>query len=659
MGIRASAGAGAGTWLQNRRLAALLLTFSTTTPAQTIDTTMAHVVIGEPVTLVIRVRAFDLPASQIRPECLSLRLQQGDSGLAIAPLQLQVTPSGDDSTALVHATSPEVVTDSFVTGRLTLSCGAEYVREFTVLSDPPRPARGTGALHRADAASSRQPTLHRSRKNAPPPAARPAVAEVAASSSPASTLAQPAPPASTPAPPPPARATRRSITRAEDPAAAAPAASASTLPAESASASGITAQAPGVRLPESEVQALAQAVLQTLQAQGNAGSSLPAFAAPAGMAASSPAEMLLPWQELREEQRLTRATLAALQARLERTERDVWRDALVAMAVIVGLAMSMLLARIAREWVLPRFTSMGGLDDPASTRAAPRRWGDNDDFNDPGRASPPAVKPPPSTSSPTSPAVSTSAQAAPDMTIHWSPSLSTGLERSAPSAFTLDDPTGLASATPGTAVDSQWPDADFGRPSLGDSLASIELLHELDAHTDSCPVGCVVVLESRLQENSGKCPWILLRLLDLYQQLEQPWNRVRVAAQLETLYNVRLGLDVDDGDEAGSPGDLAAVPGTMAEVQRAWDQEDPAPALSALLLRPTLVEVLGRAAFEEVLLLLSIAHRRSAGAAGASGHIGDGSLAGNTGSLWSDSASVILENKTAPGQPGPLELLAA
>jgi hypothetical protein len=161
---------------------------------------------------------------------------------------------------------------------------------------------------------------------------------------------------------------------------------------------------------------------------------------------------------------------------------------------------------------------------------------------------------------------------------------------------------------PDPAPTTRWPGADFGHPSLDTTAASTELLHELDPLVEESPIGVAVVLERRLQALPGKCPWILLRLLALYRQMAQPWNHERVAAQLEALYNVRIPDMASEEPSAGA--DLEAYPDTLHRILQAWPLDDPAAALTGLLLQPTVIEVLDQPAFEEVLLLHGIVRQR-------------------------------------------------
>ena len=97
--------------------------------------------------MTVQVRGFDWPASHLTPDCVQVRIQQGESGDTIAPVRVRTIPSGDDGRVLVQISSPQAVTDTVLTGRLSLLCGADFTREFTVLVDPPA---GGNTPRRAD-----------------------------------------------------------------------------------------------------------------------------------------------------------------------------------------------------------------------------------------------------------------------------------------------------------------------------------------------------------------------------------------------------------------------------------------------------------------------------------------------------------------------------
>lgn len=490
-------------------VATALLAWMGNACSQSVDTSMARAIVDQPLSMAVQVRGFDWPASRMTPDCLEVQLQQGESGASIAPVRVRTTPSGDDGRVLVQISSPQTVTDTVLTGRLRLLCGADYTREFTVLVDPPDARRRSMAMAVAVADPRQRPVTRAT--PLPPPVAKPA-------------------PALLP----------RSTTRSDDP-----------PPLVAASASAVPAAAPSRPLEEAEVQRLVNAVVSTL-------------------ALPTPAERLsgeFAWQDLREEQRQTRAHLAALLARIEHSEREMWRNALLVVGTAMGLAVGLFGLRLVREGLMPRM-EMLSTSTPATAGFAPAL----------------AMPAPPS-----APQASESENTS---TVHWAPPAT---------------PPNTPPAVPQSAAITRWPDADFGRPNLDTPHASAELLQELEPHVAESPIGVAVVLERRLQELPGKCPWILLRLLALYRHMEQPWNHERVAAQLEALYNVRIpNMGYVTPPLAA---DLDAYPDTLAHIQQAWSQEEPAAAIAGLLLRPTRIEVLDQPAFEDALLLHGIARQ--------------------------------------------------
>jgi hypothetical protein len=496
-------------------VATALLAWTGNACSQSVDTSMAHAMVDQPLSMAVQVRGFDWPASRMTPDCLEVQLQQGESGASIAPVRVRTTPSGDDGRVLVQISSPQTVTDTVLTGRLRLLCGADYTREFTVLVDPPDARRRSVAMAVAD------------------PRQRPATRV-------------------TPLPQPVAKSapalSPRSTTRSDDP-----------PPPVAASASAVPAAAPSRPLEEAEVQRLVNAVVSTL-------------------ALPTPAERLsgeFAWQDLREEQRQTRAHLAALLARVEHSEREMWRNALLVVGAAMGLAVGLFGLRLVREGLMPRMEILGTSTFATSTTPTPATA----DFA-------------PALAMPAPPSAPQASEEGDTSTVRWAPPAT---------------PPNTPPAAPQSAAITRWPDADFGRPNLDTPHASAELLQELEPHVAESPIGVAVVLERRLQELPGKCPWILLRLLALYRHMEQPWNHERVAAQLEALYNVRI-------PNMGSvtpplAADLDAYPDTLAHIQQAWSQEEPAAAIAGLLLRPTRIEVLDQPAFEDALLLHGIARQ--------------------------------------------------
>jgi hypothetical protein len=483
---------------------------------------MARAVVDQPLSMTVQVRGFDWPASRLTPDCLQIQIQQGESGEMIAPVRVRTLPSGEDGRVVVQISSPQTVTDTVLTGRLGLLCGADYTREFTVLVDPPTTSATTKR-------SAQQPVTV--------PAVKPAAAGV-------------------PVRPVEMGTASRSVTRSDDP-----------PPATAAS----------VRtLEDAEVQRLVNAVVAALAPTPSNGPPAPPSTHPGSVNAEPPL------QDLRDEQRQTRASLAALAARIEHNERNVWRDAVLVVGGVLGLAASLLVLRVMQEGLMP---SMGSTEPAVAHRLRRKRAQSRQD-NDPFAARTPVETPP----------VPTPARSDAGL-VDWSP----------PPPPTQN--VQRAWEPDGTPT-MRWPGADFGHPSLDTTSASTELLHELEPHVAESPIGVAVVLERRLQELPGKCPWILLRLLELYRQMAQPWNHERVAAQLEALYNVRIPAMEMGTASAFSGVNLEAYPDTLDKIRQAWPLDDSVALLAAVLLRPTVIEVLDQPAFEDALLLHGIARQR-------------------------------------------------
>lgn len=156
---------------------------------------------------------------------------------------------------------------------------------------------------------------------------------------------------------------------------------------------------------------------------------------------------------------------------------------------------------------------------------------------------------------------------------------------------------------------SRWAQSDFGQPAL-DGGAPQALLAQVDAMTAGGYLGAgVAVLENALQSRIGKSPAILLRLLDLYRQLQQPQNHERVSAELEAIYNVRV-----------PPIDAHSEGRCLAEHGPPWSgigrEAADAPSraqLAGWLVQPTDAEPLDLAAFREALDLHALRSAHPAG----------------------------------------------
>lgn len=383
-----------------------------------------------------------------------------------------------------------------------------------------------------------------------------------------------------PRPPLPQRTPPREAKRAPDPASATAAQRNSHITRSDDDALPTTGLHDRPALEDAAMQRLVAAVL----------SALPTNPVPATVATPDAPPGEPAWQALQEEQRQTRAAMAALLARIERNEHhgNAWRDVSLVAGGILGVWAGLLLMRLVREGLMPRISTptqataasvahrlrrQRARMNPDDDVLAPRDARDTRETRDTRR------DPTSSTSDPG--------------TVHWMPPIA------------AEQPT-ADEASPAT----RWPDADFGHPSLDTTVASTDLLQELAPSVSESPVGVALVLEQRLQELPGKCPWILLRLLELYRQMAQPWNHERVAAQLEALYNIRIvSMAAESSRDAAG---LEDCPNILDSVLQAWSQEDPAPALARLLLRTTAIPALDKPVFEEILLLHGIVQQRQA-----------------------------------------------
>ena len=541
-------------WWTRGLAAAVLLAWAGNASGQSVDTSMARAEVDRPLSMSVLVRAFDWPAGRMTPECLQVRIQQGESGETVAPLRLRTIPSGDDGQVVVQISSPQRVTDTVLTGQLRLLCGADYTREFTVLADPPTASPAT-----AGTSTAWPPTPHRSA--APTP--RPTTSSKGA----------------------------QSITRSDR-------------------AATTSAEANRQGMDETTVRQLVAAVVSALHRTSD---TEPPFHAetttvpPAALTTAAHPSSDAAWQALQEEQRQTRTAVAALLARIERTEQpagNVWRDASLVAGGVFGLLSGLVLVRLLREGRLSRFSSTTAGTTAASAafhlRRQRARWQAEEERQTPHPAPHTAVDRPAAT--PHDPGM-----------FPWSPPSPTGSDGPAlPSspAARSDDPNAA----------TRWPDADFGHPSLDHATASADLLAELAPLVAESPIGVALVLERRLQASREKCPWVLLRLLDLYREMAQPWNHERVAAQLEALYNLRIPSMVSEAPS--DDGGLEACPETLAAVLQAWSQDEPASALARLLMHPAATDTLEQPVFEDVLLLHGIAqHRRFHGLATIEGSV--------------------------------------
>jgi hypothetical protein len=161
--------------------------------------------------------------------------------------------------------------------------------------------------------------------------------------------------------------------------------------------------------------------------------------------------------------------------------------------------------------------------------------------------------------------------------------------------------------------ENPWRHAEFGSASL-EPAGIEETLTEVERlAADGYPAAATITIEQALMHQAGKHPALLLALLDLYEEMGQPWNRERVIAQLETLYNVNAkGSDAVNrpAEDAG----LEACRESLDRIQRTWRGTEAASAIASLLRRPAAVEVLPLAAFREAVWLYRLCSSPSSAA---------------------------------------------
>lgn len=530
-------------WL--KRLAALVsLLVPPLADAQSIDVSQARLRLGEPIALALHVQAGDLPAGQrLAPECIHAEIDFGETHLSAG--QLQIRTRADGTATRVTLSHPDELSEPIAKVRVELLCGPEFAREFTILGDPPL------AGHHARVASAAAPSRQR--------AHRPRVAPQ----------------------------------------------SAGTAPDPAAPARQTTGASPA--LSDSQLGAVAAAVMALLRTQPAPGE---APGAPAGTGApprlqpvhdgASPdllrQSLLDELDRLHHEQGQTAQALNALLSRIDHQDRSrsmlaLWLGGTVVLTLCLAwlgpASWRMLSQRLQqRQPVAPKPKPAVSWVDalPAAGMTAPAA----------------RTQPYPAdmyqTVQPASPAEQKPA----------TPEHTTDPHGDAPDQMlaTLDWP----QPSPDTAAKAHaqgWSSADFGQATLergefGNLLKDVDVLM-----AQGYPGACAVVLEEALQSGPGKPPALLLRLLDIYQALEQPWNHERVCAQIEALYNVQIpAMDGTDQLDMG----LEAMPDLLRVLTSVWRQPDCADALGQLLVRPCAVPAFNLATFKDLLLLQAVAN---------------------------------------------------
>ncbi|GKQ57517.1 hypothetical protein QMTAC487_13760 [Sphaerotilus sp. FB-3] len=332
--------------------------------------------------------------------------------------------------------------------------------------------------------------------------------------------------------------------------------------------------------------------------------------APGVQAQAEPSEA---WRHLHEQQRETRAALDELKLQLARQDSPAppWRDAALVAGTLIGLGSCMMIGRLLHD--RPTGSGLAGRRrTPSSTKRQRGQSAQEDEATSVGSPAPHAGQIRTHHAGTDAHTSSASPQGARIITIEWpQPQDDEASTAAAPTSSS-------ASALPSAEDRSCWQDSNFGHPRLDDE-GSQELLAELDAAPPGNAeqqLGWVMVLERRLLEGQGRCPWLLMRLLALYEQLRQPWNHERVAAQLEALYNVRVPpmspptTSASAASSQDGPRQLEQHELTWKQVCEHWNEAQAEAHLAALLLRPTALEELDLPAFEQLLTLHGLLRRR-------------------------------------------------
>lgn len=537
-------------------VALLLWLMATEAAAQSIEAAGQRLLIGQTPWLRLHLRGFEMDPAGLGPQCVRVGLTQGESPLPDESLQVGLATLGRDGKVQFDVTSSVTLQEPLLHARVELECGAPYTREFSLLVEP-APQAG---------AEARPAGLGVPVRSGPSPTVRAVAAAM---------------PRAARAPSSPATGTRRMAHSAALPEAGDGPASRARL-----------------QLVEPEVDQIVAAVLQALaQRPPMPLRSQESSAAPAGLRPFE-ADWLRELQRLQEEQRQARAQLAALQLRLERQESETLQRWGALAASVAGLIAASLLLRLLRERRLPRLFSEpdrsttprpdgpSGAEPPAppaGRSAGP--WTDT-----------PATHPvaplgdPPAPPGPQGPTPAAPLEFEPDRSL-------------VPEPVPPDAP--WPTAPPPRCA---WPGADFGEPSL-QGRGSAPALRQVDAMSEAGYRGAAVtLLENALQVRPGKNPWLLLRLLDLYRTMQQPWNHERVSAQLEALYNVRVPPMRPDGQAGGEGRDLLDCPDLLERLAQVWPR--PATArdwLHQRLLRDRGLPVVDLATFRDLLLLHDLA----------------------------------------------------
>jgi hypothetical protein len=548
------------------------LTAAAGTQAQSIDTGLARATVGQALQLVLRVRDFEASPAGLGRDCVRAEVRQGSDAGPHQPLAWTATARAVDGETWVTLSDPQAVREPLLHVRVALVCGAPYTREFTLLADAPAPAAAVKA-------------------GSPP---------------------RPARPRATPAPP------VRPLAEAR-PSAEPPSANPAQGPAQSftqsftQSSTQSLAQSPAQRLAAADPHPLAVRMTPTPHPSARA------ELGPAPTTSASPLSdaFLQLWHQdmraLHDEQRQSRALLASLSARLERAEREATQLGALVAAVVIGLATLSAGARLWHQGHRPwrrqaRAATLAAGSFPPHAAATPSRSLTAPRIEPTLDAGAVAGDAPGARSRTGADAMSGATSAALATT-------TTGALHATNTARTAH-PTQTAQPIAPDGADEALhrftPEGGFSQATL-DEGRHAELLAQVDQMAAEGYLGAsVAVLENALQGRVGKSPGILLRLLDHYAALHQPWNRDRVATELTSLYNVALP-ELPTAAGAAAPDEGASIEDTgltWSAIAASWSTLHAAATLAQALVRPSPHPPLPLAAFREALWLHALSGER-------------------------------------------------
>ncbi len=154
----------------------------------------------------------------------------------------------------------------------------------------------------------------------------------------------------------------------------------------------------------------------------------------------------------------------------------------------------------------------------------------------------------------------------------------------------------------------------WGEPDLRLS-PHVALLHDIDEWTAQGRWGeAILHLESALHDGPAKNAWLLLKLLDLYQQLQEFHPHERVAQQLMAIYRVKVHVATGHVPGAAAPTgalEAAALLSTaLSDLHRHWGAFDMDTRFRTWLVHTDANQpqsVLDRNGFERLLTLYALA----------------------------------------------------